>query len=112
MVTLTLAKSGEEEMPPNRGDFIADVQVELDGYYVEMKQFLSMEPTEIYMKLAAWSARASEIRSRLVRQESRKAQAFRTREVDPFIDECDRQFKIYSRIQSCRQQEWDMQRGV
>lgn len=85
-------------------DTLEDLQAELDGYYEEMKT-LGELPDVVFLKLAAWSARASEIRSRCVRQESRKMQAFRTREIDPFLEEVDRQYRFYSRIVSVRGQE-------
>ena len=93
-------------------NWIEPLQQEIDGYYEIMKQFNQYEPAEIFLYIAAWSARASEIRSKIVRVESRRAQAFRTRELDPFLDELDRQFRIHSRVVTIRQHEWDMQKGV
>ena len=92
-------------------DWIANMQGELDAYYVLMKQFNLMDTAEVLQQLSSWSARASEMRTQLVRVESRKSNAFRTREVDPFLDECDRQFKIHSRLQSLRELDWKMASG-
>src|SRR4051812_39893942 len=94
-----------DDLTGRHKDHIDAVRHELDGYYGEMKDFAGCEPDEIFMKLAGWSARASEIRSQLVRQEGRRAQALRTREVEPFLDEIDRQFRLHSRVQAVR--EWD-----
>lgn len=92
--------------------FVIGAQAELDGYYAQMREFSSVEVTEILMALAAFSARASEIRSVLVRNENRRAQTFRTKEIEPFLEEVDRQFKTWSRLISVRQQEWDISKGA
>lgn len=70
-----------------------------------------MDVGEILRALAAMSGRASEVRCHLMRTESRRGQGFRTRELDPFIEELDRQFKIWSRYHAVLQQEWDMSKG-
>lgn len=75
-------------------------RAELDQYFATMREFRMMEPDEIFVALSGFTSRASEIRSRLVRVESRSNQAFRTREIDPFLEECDRQFKLWSRVVS------------
>lgn len=93
-------------------DVITRVRAELDGFYVQMRTFGAADPAEVFLTLAAMTARVSEVRSHIVRNESRRSQAFRTREVDPFLDECDRQFKYHSRAQSVRQMEADLTRGL
>lgn len=85
---------------------------ELDSYYQQMHLFQQMEPDEIFVALSAFSARASEIRSHLVRVDTRLHTSFRTREIDPFIDECDRQFKLWSRVQSVKDMEFRMSGGA
>jgi hypothetical protein len=87
------------------------LQAEIDSYYEAMALFGQMDLGEILMRLAAISARASGVRSQVVRTESRRMAAFRSRELDPLIEEVDRQFKIWSRLQSVRSMEWDMSRG-
>lgn len=84
---------------------------EIDNYYDEMRAFNSCDITEILRKLSSMSARMSAIRSQLVRSPKRVAAAFRTQEVDPFLEECDRQFKIWSRFQAVMTLEWDMAKG-
>ena len=91
---------------------ISDWRDELDAYYAEMKKFESMELDEILMKLAGFSSRFSYIRSLTVRSVRKEATAFRTTEIDPFITECDRQFKIWSRVLSVKMQDWAMERGT
>jgi hypothetical protein len=76
------------------------LQEEIDGYYDIMKSFSSevMEPTDIFMYLSAWTARMSEIKGQLWRgNDNADASQFRIREVEPFIQECERQFKYHSR---------------
>src|SRR4051794_4926356 len=73
---------------------------EIAHYYLSMQQFRECGIDEIFMSLAGMSARASEIRSRLVQMQTRSASSFRTQEIDYFISECDRQFKTWSRVQA------------
>ena len=87
---------------------VATLREELDGYYSEMKGFSEFDLEEVYLKLSAWSARASEIRSTLVRQESRAAMAFRTKEIEPFLSEIKNQFGIWSRIQAHRETDYKL----
>lgn len=84
---------------------------ELDGYYEEMQTFDSMEADEIFRKLSAWTSRMSHIRSLIQRNESKLEQAFRTKQCDPFIVECERQFKIWSRVFSVQAMDASMSRS-
>jgi hypothetical protein len=92
-------------------DPLAPVQVELEGYFHDLTTLNSLPSTECFMMLSAISARAAEIRSRLMSMDSRRGNAMRLRHVDPLLDEVDRQFKIHSRIQSVRQMEWETSKG-
>lgn len=94
-----------------QGDWIEGFKGELDAYFIVMKHFSQMEPTDILQALASFSARVSEMRGQLMRVDSRKSTAFRTREIDPFLTECDRQFRLYSRIQSIREMEYKLSGG-
>lgn len=87
-------------------------RTELDRFYEGLNSFSVIdEPGEIMRKLSAMSARASEMRTQIVRLENKSLSGFRTREVDPFLTECDRQFKIWSRVLSVMQVEVDLTRG-
>lgn len=77
-------------------------------YLEQMTDLSEQDEEEIFIKLAGWSARATYIRSFLILDTSRSYQAFRTGIVDPFIQECDRQFKVWSRYISIRQMQWEM----
>jgi hypothetical protein len=81
---------------------------EIDHYYLSMQQFEQCETDEIFMSLAGFSARASEVRTRLQRMQTRAATAFRTQEIDPFLEEVDRQFKLWSRVQAVREMDFKL----
>lgn len=104
--------SGVDPAKSDEGAVILAARSELDGYYVQMRAFDAMDVTDIFQKVAAWSGRAAELRSHLVRQESRRAATFRTRELEPFLEQLDFQFRVYSRLQSVRQMEADLARGT
>lgn len=106
--TLESAANGHGD-PVN--DAVLIIQSEINDYLTRLKELNSQPATEVFMTLSAISARLAEIRNRLVRTETRRFVALRTREVDPLIEEVDRQFKMHSRIASVRQMEWDATTG-
>lgn len=94
------------------GELLVAWRLELDSFYTEMEQFATLtQPDEIFRKLSAWTARVSHIRSQIVRQQSNVWLKFRTMELEPFLVECDRQFKFWSRNFSVYSLDWDMQKG-
>lgn len=103
-----------DEPRPRAGDqdLVAGMQAELDQCFATMRDFDASDIVDIFIRLAAFSARASELRTRIVRVDNRRLNAFRTRELDPFLDEVDRQFKVWSRIQAVHQMEVDLTRGL
>lgn len=84
---------------------------ELDSYYKRMQDFPDLDPTDIFRELAAYTARASELRGYCVRIGSRGATTFRTQEIDYFLSEADRQFRDWSRVITVRGQEITMAGG-
>ena len=90
---------------------LAGFQAELDGYFVELNHLGELDPADVLLKLSSMSARAGEIRSRLIRSENQRANAFRTREIDPFMEQLKFQFTVHSRLIAVRQQELDLLRG-
>lgn len=100
-----------QQQPKTLQDEIGDHHKELVGYLQEMHDFKTKDTIEIMQQLSAYSARASWMRNRLVRSGSKVAETFRIKEVDPFLTEVDRQFKIWSRIASVVATEWDIARG-
>lgn len=93
--------------PSREQIFIGQVRAELDGYFVALKRFGSQPADEVYLQISGITARLGELRMICVRSESRRLAALRTREIDPLIEECDRQFRVHSRIQSVRQFDWE-----
>lgn len=95
------------------GDLSLDsIREELDEYYVLMRAFRQNDPADNLVFISGFTARASQIRSNIVRMtEDRRIQNFRTKELDPFLTECDRQFKVWSRLISAIQLEWETSRG-
>lgn len=73
---------------------------EIAGYYERMVLFIDTDALTVFQSLSQFSARASEIRSRISSNANREETTFRTRVLDPFLEECDRQFKLHSRIQA------------
>lgn len=61
--------------------------------------------------LASMNARAAEIRHALHDVNTRSAQSFRSGPLKDFMDTCEYQFKVYSRIQAVHQAEFDLSRG-
>lgn len=85
---------------------------ELDAFYTRMGEFPGLQIDEILITLSSFSARMNFIRTQIVRSENRMMGSFRTKEIDPFIDECDRQFRIWSRMMSMQKFEYDMTRSL
>lgn len=91
---------------------MAQLRSEMDGYYEMMQAFGTGDPRENLMQLSAFSARMSHMRTWIIRNAEDKTWAnFRTKELDPFITECDRQFKIWSRLITYSQHEYDLSKG-
>lgn len=99
-----------EQQRADRGDY-DQIRAELDAYYVRMKQYPELEPDQVMLDLSGLGARLTEIRAQLVRDNSQRANALRTKEVDPLLGQIDLQFKLHSRIATIRQFEWDIAKG-
>lgn len=99
-----LASTGKELQHVKYGSGLESWRKEISGYYQIMKDMIDMDPTSVFQQLSQFSARASEMRSLIpALRESREQSSFRIRIIDPFIEECDRQFKIHSRLQAIRE---------
>ena len=73
-----------------------------------MQEFPKMQPDEIFRSLSGFTARMNFIRTKIVRTENKRYSSFRTKEIEPFITECQFQFKVYSRMHSVTSLEWEM----
>lgn len=95
----------------NRDKLLTDWRKEIDGFYAVMDTFSAMDPSDIFRSLSSMSSRMSYIRGQIVRSENRQWGNFRTKEIDPFIAECDRQFKLWSRCFTTATLDWEMSKG-
>lgn len=84
---------------------------EIFQYYKVMKEFNEMDASEVFGSLSAFSARASEMRAYCNRSDSKRSQNLRLKAIDPFIEECDRQFKYHSRNLSTQEAEMRLSGG-
>jgi hypothetical protein len=91
--------------------WVAAVREEVDGYLVTLRTLNSHPPDEVFALLSGISARLVELRVISHRSESRRLTALRSHEIDPLLEQCDRAFRLHSRIQATRQMEWDAMRG-
>lgn len=105
-----MAKIPQEEEPGSVR--LEKWRTEIDNYFEIMRDFPNMSPQECLVSLAAMTARVSEIRTQIVRLKTVRLEKFRTQEVDFFIAECDRQFKIWSRLITVVKFEHDVHRGI
>lgn len=95
--------------PPIRPQVVNDpldtLRDEVLSYYAEMREFGAMDVVDVFLSLSAWSARVGELRAYIVMRDDRKANALRTKILDPFLEQVDFQFKVHSRIQAVREME-------
>lgn len=102
----------ENMIPVNKNqEYINNWLLELDSYYKLMGTFSKMQPDDIFRNLSNWSARASHIRSQVNRTNSKVFQGFRTSQIDPFLNECQYQFKVWSRVFSVAQMDASLSMG-
>lgn len=98
---------------PKKSNFdqIQAWQQEIDGYYETLTTLEQQEAENVMMVLSSLGARAAEIRSQVNRNDSRRAQAFRIKEIDPFISALEFQFKVWSRFVSIKEFDMKLSRG-
>jgi hypothetical protein len=92
-------------------DQIQAWQQEIDAYYTVLTTLDEQGAENVMMFLSSLGARAAEIRSQVNRNDSRRAQAFRIKEVDPFISALEFQFKVWSRFVSIKEFDMRLSRG-
>jgi hypothetical protein len=101
---------------PNPGStfeqrWVAQAQEEIDGYLVELRRLTSKTPEQVFIVLSGISARLVELRVQTFRSTSRRLAALRSHEIDPLLDQCDRAFRLHSRLQSVRSLDWELAKG-
>ncbi len=90
---------------------IDQLEDEVDHYLEKMQEFCDMQPDEVFLLLSAYTARATEIKIQLNRSDKARATSFRNRQIEPFLEECERQFKYHSRIQTTRELDFRISGG-
>ena len=86
-------------------------RAELVGYLKQMAEFSkSNDYADILMDISAMTARASTMRALVVGGGPDYCRRFRLDEIDPFLKEADRQFKVWSRVIAVHSQEWQNNR--
>lgn len=106
-----IGQARETKAQESTGNTLLRWRAELAESFSKMQQWEYADVTQIFLELSQFSARASEMRSQLGYPESKSEQSFRTRLIDPFLEECDRQFKIHSRIQSVHEMDAKLSGG-
>ena len=96
------------------GGSIETVRQEVDDAFADMKTFLNREPDEVMRMVSGHSSRLSELRVRIQRIEDfhRQWKPVRVREIEPALEELERQFSIASRLQSVRELDFRVERGM
>lgn len=82
---------------PSNDDFINGYRDELAEMRGEVSRFAGEDPADILEALSGMAGRVAEIRANLFRSATQRAQTLRVQEVDPFRDDLELQFKIWSR---------------
>lgn len=90
-----------------------DIESEIDSIAAAVRTFDVKQPDQVMRECAAYSARLTELTVLLHRVESKDRQytRVRTQQVEKFLAELDRQFKIASRLVEVARQDLDLLRG-
>lgn len=108
---LRAIEPGETRAESDTRSLIEALRSELDGYYAMARKWAHLEPDVVLMELSAITARLTEVRAHLNRDNGQRANRLRISEIDPLLEECDRQFKIHSRLIAMHQLDWEVARG-
>lgn len=84
---------------------------ELFGYLKEIKTFCSRSPDEVFLTISSITARLTELKVQALMEGSHKANSVLSKQITPILEELERQFRVHSRLQSVRQQDWDIAKG-
>lgn len=95
------------------GGSIDSVRQEVDDAFADMEQFHNQEPDHIMRLSGGHSARLSYLRVKIMRVEdvAREWRAVRTQEIEPALEELERQWRNASRLHSVRELDWRMEAG-
>jgi hypothetical protein len=89
------------------------VEAEIDLMLRAVRTFWEMEPDQVMRMCSAMTARCTELTVHLHRIEGSKREwtRIRTMQVIPLLAECDRQFKLASRLLEVRRQDIQLETG-
>lgn len=92
---------------------IDSVRAEIDDAFADMKTCHNQEPDTAMRFVQGHSARLSELRVRIQRVEDfkREWRNVRVREIEPALEELERQYTIASRLLSARELDWKIESG-
>ena len=101
------------EVHPSIGRSIDQVRIEIDDAFADIKTFTNREPDEIMRMAAGHSARLSELRVKAMRIEDFRPEwkRIRQRELEPALEELQRQWAHGSRLHSVRELDWRIESG-
>lgn len=90
----------------------SEIEKELDLIAAVIRSWYSQPPDKVMRECGACTARLSELEVLLHRVEAgnRQYTRIRTQQVDRFLAECDRQFKVASRLVEVQRQDIDLSR--
>lgn len=109
-----LAAVSLSAVDPVVGSSVDGVRGEIDDAFADMRTFHNREPDEVFRLISGHSARLAELRGRIARVEgiSRHWGPVRAREVEPALDELQKQYLIASRQLTVRELDWRMETGA
>jgi hypothetical protein len=97
------------------GASIDQVRQEVDDAFAQMATFYQLDPDEIMRLVGGHSARLSYLRVRIMRiedyQRTRLWKDVRVREVEPCLEELEKQWRNASRLHSVRELDWKIESG-
>lgn len=102
-----------DEVDPVVGISINQARVEVDDAFKDIETFVNREPDEIMRLAAGHAGRLSFIRVRVMRIEDYKHQwkDVRTRELEPCLEQLDKQWAHGSRLHSVREFDYKVEAG-
>lgn len=106
-----IVQSSQEAAPTSADRYVAAVEAEIDGYLGTLRTLAEEPIEEVFLALSSMAARLTEIRVQLVRCDTRRYNALRTRQIDPLLEAIEFQFRVFSRAAAVRKDEMEMSRG-
>lgn len=111
--TTQIAPRDTTEVNDIVGASIDDVRQEVDDAFADLQEAHKMDPDELMRIAGGHTARLSYIRVRIMRIEDFRPEwrSVRVREIEPCIEELERQWRNGSRLESVRELDWKIESG-